>query len=337
MFDLAARAVEAGYDLRLRDPRAVAAVTATCWSSTSIPRASPIPRLRRGRTRAAPGARRTVLGRRPDARVRRADEGGVRDPRLDAAALSPRDGAAALDSPAQAGAAHRPDSGAREAGRRAGARSRRSSAVRPTSSPGRLPRPAPKPWSDEAAARSRDGRARSKPSGRPRPDRPRRRRPSRLTDARPQPSAADARTAAGLQGSVPRRDAARRRSSSTAPSSRRRSGSTSSGDRVVFVVRAAASRAAHAARAEPARGSRRWRRELAGRRMTVVVAPRAPAAADAHVAASPARPAPPQPDRQAVLKQQALADSGVQAMLDVFRGRDQGCGGDVVVAAGSRA
>ena len=64
------------------------------------------------RRRRAPGAARSVapvLGRRPDARLRRADQGGIRDPRLDAAALPPRDGAAALASPAQAGAADRSD------------------------------------------------------------------------------------------------------------------------------------------------------------------------------------------------------------------------------------
>jgi DNA polymerase-3 subunit gamma/tau len=59
---------------------------------------------------------------------------------------------------------------------------------------------------------------------------------------------------------------------------------------------------------------------LAGRRMSVMGA-EGSAAAAAGKAAAPAAdaPAPEQPrDRQAALKQQALADSGVQAMLDVF-------------------
>ena len=58
--------------------------------------------------------------------------------------------------------------------------------------------------------------------------------------------------------------------------------------------------------------------QLAGRRMTV-------ASVEGNGGAVPARPdaegaAPAEPDRKAALREQALADSGVQAMLDVFGG-----------------
>jgi hypothetical protein len=54
--------------------------------------------------------------------------------------------------------------------------------------------------------------------------------------------------------------------------------------------------------------------ELAGRKVSVVSAE----AAGSGPAASASGDAPAVPDRQNVLKQQALADSGVQALLDVF-------------------
>jgi DNA polymerase-3 subunit gamma/tau len=58
---------------------------------------------------------------------------------------------------------------------------------------------------------------------------------------------------------------------------------------------------------------------LAGRKMTVVSAEGAPAASPARAGAAPAAAADPAAkDRQTDLRQQALADSGVQAMLDVF-------------------
>ena len=67
-----------------------------------------------------------------------------------------------------------------------------------------------------------------------------------------------------------------------------------------------------------------WLEELASRiaarRMSVVSAEGSASAATAGRAAGGAAegPALNQPDRQSALKQQALADSGVQAMLDVF-------------------
>jgi hypothetical protein len=56
--------------------------------------------------------------------------------------------------------------------------------------------------------------------------------------------------------------------------------------------------------------------QLSGRKMTVVSAEGGPAPSRPG-ASAPASPAP-EKDRQSDLRQQALADSGVQAMLDVF-------------------
>jgi hypothetical protein len=56
--------------------------------------------------------------------------------------------------------------------------------------------------------------------------------------------------------------------------------------------------------------------QLSGRKMTVVSAEGGPALSRPG-APAPASPAP-EKDRQSDLRQQALADSGVQAMLDVF-------------------
>jgi hypothetical protein len=59
--------------------------------------------------------------------------------------------------------------------------------------------------------------------------------------------------------------------------------------------------------------------ELAGRRMTVVSTDgAASAAAASRESGREIAPAPQVPDRQQALKQQAMADSGVQALLDVF-------------------
>ena len=75
-------------------------------------------RRRRG-ARSAEGAGRALLARGSAARVRSADARGAGHPQRGAAALSPRDGAAAVDSPAQAGA----DRGS-DCGRRTGAQRR---------------------------------------------------------------------------------------------------------------------------------------------------------------------------------------------------------------------
>jgi hypothetical protein len=59
--------------------------------------------------------------------------------------------------------------------------------------------------------------------------------------------------------------------------------------------------------------------QLSGRRMTVVSAEGVPASSPAKPGAQPSAAAEPAArDRQSDLRQQALADSGVQAMLDVF-------------------
>jgi hypothetical protein len=58
--------------------------------------------------------------------------------------------------------------------------------------------------------------------------------------------------------------------------------------------------------------------DLAGRKMAVVGVEGTSAGPGAGAAAGKADAAAPAPDRQAALREQALADSGVQAMLDVF-------------------
>jgi len=86
------------------------------------------------------------------------------------------------------------------------------------------------------------------------------------------------------------------------------------GDRVVFTF--APNQTALRAQLDQARG---WldqlASQLAGRRMSVVSAE---GTAAAKKPGSPGAAAAPEKDRQSELRQQALADSGVQAMLDVF-------------------
>ncbi len=88
------------------------------------------------------------------------------------------------------------------------------------------------------------------------------------------------------------------------------------GDRIVFVYGAQ-----HRALRSQLEQNRSWLEtaasELAGRRMAVVAEESAASAAPAAGAASDAG-RPPVPDRQQELKDQALADSGVQTLLDVF-------------------
>jgi DNA polymerase III subunit gamma/tau len=88
------------------------------------------------------------------------------------------------------------------------------------------------------------------------------------------------------------------------------------GDRIVFTF--TPHQSAMRAQLDQARG---WldplASQLAGRRMTVVSAE---GAAAAKLPGAPGAAAPPGKDRQSELRQQALADAGVQAMLDVFAG-----------------
>ena len=57
---------------------------------------------------------------------------------------------------------------------------------------------------------------------------------------------------------------------------------------------------------------------LAGRKMTIAGVEGAAAAAEPRAPGAPADQRAQTPDRQAALRERALADSGVQAMLDVF-------------------
>ena len=151
VFELAARAVESGYDMRhvirelarLNRDLLVVGLDPSRLNDPEIAAEGERERIR--------DARGPVLERRPDARLRRPDQGRIRNPRLDAAALSPRAGVAALDPPAPAGAAHRPHSGARQGQWRAPARERRRPApVRPVSPPAAA-RPVVKPPVSNAA------------------------------------------------------------------------------------------------------------------------------------------------------------------------------------------
>ena len=105
VFQLADRAVESGYELRTVLRELGRLVRDLLVISIDPSRLSD-PRDRGGRGAGpAEGGGRALLARRPDAGVRCADEGRGGDPQLDAAALSSRDDAAALDPPAQAGSA----------------------------------------------------------------------------------------------------------------------------------------------------------------------------------------------------------------------------------------
>ena len=151
-------------------------------------------RRRRG-ARAADGAGGAVLARRPAARVRPADAGGGGHPRRRAAALSPRDGAAAVDLPAQAGADRGSDR-RRGAGRvvapvaqrRAASRTSRPPPRRPAAAVRALPHARPVPRPRPTAGRPAPAappRVRERPSRRPpAAGRPRRRATSRTRCSR---------------------------------------------------------------------------------------------------------------------------------------------------------
>ena len=114
VFELAARAVESGYDMRhvIRELARLNRDLLLVGLDPSRPRRSGD--RRRGRARADPEPGQPVLERGSDARLRRADEGRLRHPRVDAASLPSRIGVAALGPPAPARAAERHDSGAGE-------------------------------------------------------------------------------------------------------------------------------------------------------------------------------------------------------------------------------
>ena len=104
-FELAGRAVELGYDLRLvcRElSRVVRDLLVLSVDPSRIDDPEIAAETERDRLKALAGA---FFARRSSARVRRAVEGRIRNPRRGAAPLSPGDGAAAVDPSAEAGAA----------------------------------------------------------------------------------------------------------------------------------------------------------------------------------------------------------------------------------------
>ena len=302
-----------------RRPRAGAPDARPAGRRASIRRGRPIPEI------AAEGERErlTALATRFSAEdlMRAFDvltKAEVRHPRLDAAALPPRDGAPALDPPAQAGAAQRSDPGPRD----------QAPAVRTA------PRSASGP-----PLRRHDPRRHRRAVRAPRRDR---RSARRSGEREAGPSQAATRRAAALdrragaaeqradlrraEGSVPRRGRRRRRSSSTARSSRRRSASTSSAIAIVFTF-APQHRALRDQLEQVAPGLEELASQLAGTKMTVVVRRGTGVAADSRARPRPPRTAPDQ-DRQS---RTAAAGAGRHRRpgdARRVRGGDQGCGGD---------
>ena len=114
VFELAARAVESGYDMR-HVIRELARLNRDLLLVGLDPSRLEDPEIaaegERERIRALAGA---VLERGSDARLRRADEGGLRHPRLDPAPIPSRAGAPAVGPSAASGPADRHHSGAGE-------------------------------------------------------------------------------------------------------------------------------------------------------------------------------------------------------------------------------
>ena len=300
-FALAGRAVEMGYDLRLvcrelsrvaRDLLVLSVDPSACQRSGNC---------RRSGARSAAGSGEALLARRSVARVRSADEGGGGHPKRGAATVSPRDGPAAMDLSAQAGVDRGADSVGGQRRDRQGAGLAASVATSDRAS-----RPASGTAADEctsAAGADRHaalviagavttGRSQSRRAcaGRE-PDRCRKRRTERRVARRdPQVQAGDVQLA-GRAGAAPRRG-----------------GRSHHPD----VCRVAEDRAdlrqvpagARSDRDPPRRTQdhRRVRhdRQGAGR-------------GQRH-----GRRKPVDADRKTALKEQALADAGVQAMLEVF-------------------
>ena len=181
VFQIVERAVESGYELRtvLRELGRLARdllVISIDPSRLNDPEIAA-----EGEQEALKAVAAAVLARGPDARVRRPREGGVGDPQLHAAALPSRDDAAAMDPPAQAGAAERSDRRPRE--RRAGTPGGRARAGRRAAAPaGAGSRPLPVPVRDRRPRpRPRDRSARPNPLAlRPPENRPRESRSKRL-------------------------------------------------------------------------------------------------------------------------------------------------------------
>ncbi len=102
-FALAGRAVEMGYDLRLVCRELSRVVRDLLVLSVDPSRASDPEIAGEAERDRLLRSGEALLARRPAARVRSADEGGGGHPKRGAAAVSPRDGAAAVDLSAQAG------------------------------------------------------------------------------------------------------------------------------------------------------------------------------------------------------------------------------------------
>ena len=128
------------------------ASSATCWCCRSTRRASRIPTSRpRPIANGSQALVGRVLARGPAAVLRRAGARRERDPRRGRAALQLRDGAAALDSPAQADAARRPDRAPRE--RRAAPGAAGAAHLGPARPPPSSAAPRPAPSSSASVAR----------------------------------------------------------------------------------------------------------------------------------------------------------------------------------------
>ena len=327
-FAMAGQAVESGYDLRLV-VRELARLTRDILVVNVDVKRVERPRARggvRARTTRSPGE--TVLGRGFDARLRGAHESRVRHPRLRLSAVSPRDGAAPVDPPPPAGPDLRSDPGTRE-GR---ASDRPSAAGRPGASARAQCRAVPRAGqatgttaavasggacscsgtTEKACARLRRGRRLS----------PRQRsRPSRRGVRAAKAPAAGSEPMPDVQPVAPEmlKDAflaevrkGKKFFYGTVVAQAQRI--DIDGDRIVFTFAPQ-----HRALRVQLDQSRAWldalASQLSNRKMTVVSAEGA-AVPDKGGAAAPT-PAP-EKNRQSELRQQALADSNVQAMLDVF-------------------
>ena len=127
-FALADRAVESGHDLRLVC-RELSRVVRDMMLLSIDPSRAGDGELAEGERERLTALAQPLLARGPDARVRPAVEGRAGDPHRLASALSLRDGAAAVDAPAQARAAGGPARAAREAAERRGRLRARTSAA----------------------------------------------------------------------------------------------------------------------------------------------------------------------------------------------------------------
>ena len=315
--DLRARGARRRVRLRHapRHPRAGAADRVTCCSSASIPRGSRIPEIaaesERDRLRALAAQfssedlmRAFDVLTKADYEIR-----GSTQPRYHLELAL-----AALDSPAPARAAERHHSGARRRVERRAAPARARLPGLSTASP------PPRPAVEAADVERRDGACRRDQACRT---------IAAQAEAPPAPSTPPAashqppsrqwrriRRTCRTQGRAPRGAAEDRRSSSTAPSSRRHSASTSKAIASCSPLRRSTARSSSNS-SKAGRGSKKWSRGLPGARCSLPasmarVRPRPRPARRPAVPASAT-------DQQSALKQKAMADSGVQAMLDVFR------------------